>query len=1200
MILKDIFAKPVDRPIEGVIKADDEASLRLEMEEYVLTNEIEKRMESFLEAYNNYENANGVWISGFFGSGKSHLLKMLALLMENRNLGGASALDLFLPKCGDNAMLCASLKKAVSIPSKSILFNIDQKADVISKTQVDALLAVFVKVFDEMCGYYGKQGHIAQFERDLDARGLYGKFKEAFKGVSHLSWEEGREQALLEKNNIAKAYALAAGEDESAAAGIIEKYRNQYKVSIEDFAEQAQAYIETQVPNFRLNFFVDEVGQYIAENTKLMTNLQTIAESLATKCRGRAWVIVTAQEDMGKVLGDMNAKQAHDFSKIQARFANRMKLTSQDVDEVIQKRLLQKDEEGQRLLADMYQARSNSFKTLFDFADGSHNYKNFRDKEHFIYSYPFIPYQFALFQSAIQGLSNHNAFEGKHSSVGERSMLGVFQQVAVQISGLTLGSLATFDLMFEGIRTALKSQIQKAILQAEDSPVSPFAVKLLKALFLVKYVKEFKPTVRNLCVLMLESFDQDVPQLKKDIDEALAQLEQQTYIQRNGDIYEYLTDEEKDIEEEIKSTEVESADVLAELETLIFDRTLKERKIRYENGQDYPFAKKLDDHVYGRDQELSINVVTPFNDNVSNESVLQMQNTGRSELLVVFPPDNRLMRDLVLYKQTEKYIRQNTSLTQQESTKRILADKVVRNQERQANLVQQVQALVAKASLFVMGSQLDIGGENAQARLIKGFQELITRVYPNLRMLRDIAYSENDIGKYVRLAQENTLDDGLTPLTEAETEMLAFIQGNNRGGVRTTIKSLLENFQRKPYGWSYAAVLCLLAKLCARGKVEIRKDGDVLEEADLEHAIRNSAAHGNLMLEPQVEFTASQVKRLKSLYEDLFDAPGASNEAKALAHDTAHALRDMAHELEKLLAQSREFPFLHLLREPLQNITACTGKPYPWYVTEFVRQEERLLQMREDLLDPIRAFMHGPQKDIYREARAYLQEQKPNFPYIEDDEAANITAILDAKDCFRGNKMQQVKSLLETLREKVERRREQECDAAKKRSEELRQGLIQVAEFALLARDAQLKMVEGFVAFSQKMELEKLIPVIREGVRRFEESEYPRIITQVCAAANAAVKSAAGAPAQPGGQGGSSTPPADSSPASSKDKPQARTGDVQEPSQYAPKVEIVSIRSVKVPFDKPLLTSEADLDTYLDSTRKTLLEEIRKGKRIQV
>ena len=88
--LSAIFAKPIDRPIEGVIKADDEASLRQEVEEYVLTKEAAQRLESFLFAYNNYSGANGVWISGFFGSGKSHLLKMLALLLENRPVEGAA------------------------------------------------------------------------------------------------------------------------------------------------------------------------------------------------------------------------------------------------------------------------------------------------------------------------------------------------------------------------------------------------------------------------------------------------------------------------------------------------------------------------------------------------------------------------------------------------------------------------------------------------------------------------------------------------------------------------------------------------------------------------------------------------------------------------------------------------------------------------------------------------------------------------------------------------------------------------------------------------------------------------------------------------------------------------------------------------------------------------------------------------------
>ena len=105
-----------------MIKADDEASLRIELDEYVITNEIGRRLETFLEAYNNYDTANGVWISGFFGSGKSHLLKMLALLMENREVDGVRAFDIFAEKLTDDPMLAGALRKAISVPSKSMEF----------------------------------------------------------------------------------------------------------------------------------------------------------------------------------------------------------------------------------------------------------------------------------------------------------------------------------------------------------------------------------------------------------------------------------------------------------------------------------------------------------------------------------------------------------------------------------------------------------------------------------------------------------------------------------------------------------------------------------------------------------------------------------------------------------------------------------------------------------------------------------------------------------------------------------------------------------------------------------------------------------------------------------------------------------------------------------------------------------------------
>ena len=1155
MKLNSMFKKPVDRPIEGVIKADDETSLLLEIEEYVLTNEVSKRLESFLEAYNNYENANGVWISGFFGSGKSHLLKMLAHLLENKDINGTPCLELFSPKCLDNEILKGDIKNAASIPSKSILFNIDQKADVISKTEIDALLAVFVKVFDEMCGFYGKQGHIAQFERDLTKRDVYEGFKSAYKDISGTEWSKGREQALLEAQNIAKAYAKAIGCSTEDADGILDKYRHEYKVSIEDFASQVHDYIESQGKEFRLNFLVDEVGQYIAGNTKLMTNLQTVAESLATKSRGRAWIIVTAQEDMSSVMGEMDQQQGNDFSKIQARFANRMKLTGADVAEVIQKRLLSKNEQGEKLLSGIYEQQSNNFKTLFDFADGAQTYRNFRDKEDFTDCYPFIPYQFPLFQTAIENLSQHSAFEGKHTSVGERSMLGVFQQVAMTIASHKVGQLATFDLMFEGIRTTLKSQIQSAITKAEKHLQNSFALRVLKALFLVKYVKSFNATVRNICVLMLDEFDQDLPKLKRDVEEALDVLEQQTYIQRNGDQFIFLSDEEKDVEEEIKNTKVEVNDVTVELAKIAFDNIIKNKKIRHdEYGQDYPFSRKLDDHLMGREYELSIHVISPFHENSDNINSVRTQSMANSELYVVLQQDKRVMDDLLMYKRTEIYHRQNISTTQQDSIKRILSDKIAQNRERYSEIHSRVETLLCKATLLAKGEELDIGGDDPKVRISKGFLELILRIYPNLRMLRGIQCTENEISKFLE-----PIDDSLAILTEPEQEILNFIQSNSRGGVRSTIKSLLDKFERSPFGWYNAAVLCNLAKLCARGKVEVRQDSNILEGSELERAIRNSHGHGNVGLDPQVEFTGSQVRQLKGFYQEFFDKPPSGNEAKSLGKATADAFKSLHSKLSPLASQVNQYPFLVALNGPIAEINEFSDKPYTFQLTELSRHHETLLDRKETILDPIQKFMSGSMKDLYDEAKKYLTSQEPNFSYIEGDENDQIQTIITDPLCFKGNRMQQVKTMLGTLKKAVSVQLKIELELAHDKVLLLKNRIEGMDDFKSLKKEMRTEINELFDSFKNELNNQTLIAVVKDTLRRFEEDEYVRLLQKIAAWCQ------------------------------SKATPGTKA-----------KVEYVKCSSISVQFDKPHLANEEDLNRYMEALKAALAKEIKSGKRIQI
>ncbi|MER9507211.1 BREX system P-loop protein BrxC [Mesorhizobium sp. M0579] len=1186
VLVREIFLKPVDRAIEGVIKADDDASLRIELDEYVITKEIEKRLGHFLDAYNNYETANGVWISGFFGSGKSHLLKMLALLLENRQVDGRSALDIFLDKCGDNEILRGDLKRAVGIPSRSVLFNIDQKADVISKTQVDALLAVFQKVFDEMGGYYGKQGHIAQFERDLDSRGLWMPFKEAYRKIAGKSWERGREQALLEAQNIARAYAEVTGNDAAAADGILKKYRDDYKVSIEDFAAQVKAYIDTQGPDFRLNFFVDEVGQYIAESTKLMTNLQTIAESLNTKCRGRAWIIVTAQQDMNSVIGDMTQRQENDFSKIQARFANRMPLNSADVAEVIQERLLKKTEAGVEVLSDLYHVEANNFKTLFDFTDGSIRLRNFADRDHFIRSYPFIPYQYELFQQTIQALSQHNAFEGKHSSVGERSMLGVFQEVAVHIASLPVGDIATFDRMFEGIRAALKSNVQQSIQVAERNLGNDFAVRVLKALFLVKYVRGFKASPRNICILMMERFDTDLSQLKRRIEEALNLLEQNTYIQRNGDFYEFLTDEEKDVEQEIKNVEIDGAEVEKELEGLIFDSVIKTRKIRHENtGHDYAYARFLDDRLMGRDYELSINVISPLNDVAANADAVKMQSLSRDQLVILLKQDSRFIGDLLMYKKTDKYVRQARSSSPQPGVERIISEKASQNTTRYRDLTTKAASLVADARLFVRGEDVEVRGEDPQLRVSKAFQTLVDRVYTNLGMLRGIKYEEADVGKYIRNAGDGLFGTEASGLTEAEQEILNLAQANNRTGIRTTVKAILERFERKPYGWPYNAILSNTASLLGRGKLEAKSDSNQLEGDSLEKALKNSHAHANIVVEPQVEFSQAQIRKIKDFYTEFFERQAAPSDGKALGKELAEGFAERVREVENLLSQKASYPFLMGLQPVLETLKAVSGKSSTWYMQEFGNHGEKLLDAKEQILDPIRKFMNGPQRTIYDDAASFLRTQSNNFSYLGAEQAAAVSEALADPKCFKGTSIQQVKDGLNRLRVDLEAAVKKEVVAASADIEDLRAKLGSLEEFGRVDKTIRHQVDQAFQTVLGDIHGATLIAVMREKTNAFRSAIYPDLLTRVTANAEEPDHTPMVEAREPPSE--FDTTPGGTPKPAPKPAPKPRT-------------EYVDRSTIKVPFTKPYIADAQDVEDYVEAVRKTLLSEIASGKRIAV
>lgn len=1163
--LKQIFSKPISRPIDGVIKADDEASLLVELDEYVITDEIGRRLEDFLEAYNNYTTANGVWISGFFGSGKSHLLKMLALLLENRLFDGVTTYDLFAKKdeVRSNPMLGGALRKAISLPSKSILFNIDQKADVISKTDIDALLSVFQKVFDEMCGYYGKQPHIAQFERDLDSRGSLQAFRDAYARIAGLSWDRGREQALLEKSNIAAAFTEVMGSHQ-VAGDILSQYRSDTRVSIEDFANTVKAWIDTQASGFRLNFFVDEVGQYIAEHVKLMTNLQTIAESLNTRCKGQAWVIVTAQQDMSSIIGDRSNTQEYDFSKIQARFATKMPLNSADVAEVIQRRLLDKTEAGDIMLGNLYDKEEHILRTLYDFTDGSLKLKSFRDREHFVSSYPFPPYQYDLFQLAISELSQHNAFEGKHSSVGERSMLGVFQAVAKTLAEMPVGAMASFDMMFQGIRTALKSSVQQSIHLAERNLDDELAVKVLKALFLVKYVKGFKPTVRNIAILLMRDPGADQIAERRNIEEALSTLERNTLIQRNGESYDFLTNEEKDVEQEIKATEIDLSDLQKDLEELVFDQVIKQRKIKYAATQhDYPFSRKLDGALSGREYELGVNVVSSLSEDRSADAV-KMRSMASSDVVVLIADDDRLVRDLQLYRKTAKFVRQAKMGSVQPSRDRIIDEKGEQNTRRYKDIETRLRRLMADAQIFVRGDELDLIGD-AQDRVLKAFQTLVEKVYVNLPMLRGVTYTEADIAKAA--SPESTLFTGEGEgLTEPEQEVLNFVQAQHRTGVRVSMKAIVENFSGNSYGWPVPAILCLTASVTTRGKVEARQNSVQLEGGDLARALQASAQHGVLLLSPQQEFTAAQLRKLKDLYAAMFDRPADTGDARGLGALWVKGIGDLLVEINQLVGQSARYPFVAALA-PLQAVLKAVADKQPeWYVVELPKSEDALLDGKEDVLDPIRSFMAGSQKDIFDEITLFLDKNEANFPYVGLAEVSAIKAVMADPNCHKGGKISALRNSFYELKSAVELKILAERNLVVEAIDDCSTKVQKISEFHSLSPENQRSILAHIENHKEGLSEVQLIAVLRDRAAGARSRILKDVMTEIMALIRL------------------QNPP--------------QEGEPPVPPSIEP--DFVNGTDILVKWDGPYLASEDDVEAYFESNKQTFLAEIRKGRKVLV
>ena len=496
MKIRNIFEKDIFRAINGVVKAEqkNDAVVWQELDEYVVTKEIYAHFDKFYKAYidcivnpkNTAITDNmGVWVSGFFGSGKSHFIKILSYLLGNIEAhnpvsGEAKNAVAFFENKITDAKFFADIKRVARNKTDVILFNIDSKAN--HDDGKMAILKVFWRVFNDMQGFSRDSIELAEIERHLHRDGKYETFCKKIKDIIGSDWHEIRDSYALNEDEIIQALSKSLNKSIEASGKWFNDKINNSTINIETFAERVKEYLDNKGAGHRMVFLVDEMGQFVGDETSLMLNLQTITENLGMKCEGRAWVVVTSQEAIDFVIGNLKGKKENDFSKIRARFKTNISLSSTKTDEVIQIRLLEKNTAAKPDLENLFKKKGDIIKNQMSFTSDSVTFNTYTDSASFIKSYPFVPYQFQIIQKVFESIRK-TGFAGKHLSQGERSMLDAFQLSAQALSDNDLGSLAPLYSFYPCIESFLDTLIKKGLDQAGDnSYLKPFDISLLQTL----------------------------------------------------------------------------------------------------------------------------------------------------------------------------------------------------------------------------------------------------------------------------------------------------------------------------------------------------------------------------------------------------------------------------------------------------------------------------------------------------------------------------------------------------------------------------------------------------------------------------------------------------------------------------------------------------------------------------------------------
>lgn len=1010
----ELYKWQIDRPLNPAVSADgfDEKTIKTEIEEYVFTDEIIQGLYNILTAIKNRDKSHdGIWIDGYFGSGKSHFLKYLNYCLDKRF--SEAAMNRLLTAVKETDPITSNLEiqpfQVIDLTNwlkkaevEVILFNIGTVNN-IRVNRSNTFLDAFWNRFNKHCGFNGYNISLAlHLEKNLAQQGKLQQFKDLLK-TEGFDWDEQSYRLATNRLDLVLRKAKEIDPDFSVQRELI--LNDATNISVESFADDLCDYLKNKNDDFRLLFLVDEVSQFVGVQGDLLLQLQEIVTMFHNRCGDKVWAACTAQQALSDLAQACNFNSGTDqFGKIMGRFEVRVSLEGTKADYITQKRILDKNGSGELELGKLYDADKEAIEMMLTLPA---SYYSFTSKKNFIDYYPFIPYQFKLM---LQVFNSFDALDYVNKQVRgtERSMINVTHSTAKITMNDGIGHFISFDQFYnamfkESLTPRARIAKQKADDMIKDYPHDKdFAKRVVDVMFMICNLSVtdkllFPATTENVTTLMLRDVNEARATLNAAINDVLSFLCDKNimYKSKNQDgleLYDFYTEDEIDVANLIKSERVSIDELDRQLYNEIFNYFgLKDRENYYNNS--FKIGLDIDGYRFlsrnGEDMLITI-LIDPA---VVIDGDTYLSNDSNSLMFYLTPAyhdsTSEFLKDFRWYCRVQNYL---TKSANGASEARAKANDKFRDQAKRLyneKIQKQIALMLDSCKVFSGQNALsskELGNAKGKERYRRALDAHFANYYYHAKKATGSTVPKDIVS--LRIAVTKPIDANYyatAPLGDAEQMLSTFIKTQPD----ISLADIQNRYTKAPYGWSPIATSFIVNELVRRHLFDWYVKGERFTKLpDIAAAIGNPK---DMTIKPAAAISTKLVDDFISTWNIIYknSTTFKSKEASEVFETVKAVIGRLISNNSKTLTAIGNVPFAKFMQQYIEMLNIWNLERDETKFFNLVINEKDLAKSLCDICAEITDFA-ADQMPQYDNIRAFINSNHDNFAYLSDESATDL------------------------------------------------------------------------------------------------------------------------------------------------------------------------------------------------------------------